>query len=37
MQMHVAGLSGTVFVVAMVALVTKHYGGRIIVLPILCA
>ena len=33
MQMHAAGLSSAVLVVAMVALVTKYHRGRIIVLP----
>ena len=36
MQMHATRLSGTVFVVSMVALVTKYHRGQIIVLPTLC-
>ena len=36
MQMHATGLSGTVFMVAMVALVAKYYGEQVILLPTPC-
>ena len=35
-KMHATGLSSTVSVVAVVALVTKYHGGQIIVLPTPC-
>ena len=36
MQSRTAGLSGTVFVVAVVATVAEYHGGQIIILPAPC-